>query len=91
MTSACCASPRVESYELAAPRGGLAKVIRCMGCGAHGRDWVAEPKPPPPPQGSTPADVHWRGLSPSYWPGHPRDTTGLRPWEVRLHERGTRP
>ncbi len=46
-TGICCQAPRPEFYELEAPRNGMARIDRCLECGAHKRTWVRRPDDPP--------------------------------------------
>ncbi len=71
MTGCSCEIPRPETYDVEAPRGGLARIVRCIDCGAQEVSWL-RPIEPMPAEAYT-ATPEWQGQA---WPPEPRRRYG---------------
>ncbi len=70
MKGCSCDLPRVETYDVEAPRNGLARITRCIECGAHERAWL-RPMDPPPTEVPAATPAHVRSAQWQPWPSSP--------------------
>lgn len=65
-----CERNRVESFNVQAPRQGLARVTRCMECGAQDTEWVRNPDPVAPHRAYRPEPFDADGRHRNSWTWH---------------------